>query len=307
MKNKKISKIVILLIILCLVGASIAFGVDVYVKSSTKDNIIEVDDTIEKYESILILGAGLVGNRPSPMLKERLDKGIDLYKGGVSDKIIMSGDHVNTSHDEVNVMKEYAIENGVKSEDIFMDHAGVSTYDSIYRAKEIFGLSDIIVVTQKYHLYRALYIAKKLEIDAVGVDAKKKTYNGQLKRDIREILARNKDFVKCIFKPVSTYTGDIIAVSESGNVTNDKPYISISNDTEEFYITKEENIKRIEEIIKTSTFKKKTIKYSLLYKLELEDKQYDLVSHKNTIYIVDDKYEAKLNKNDTKFILGLLK
>lgn len=133
----------------------------------------------------------------------------------------MSGDHGSTDYDEVNIMKSFAVDRGVPDEDIFMDHAGFSTYETIYRASEIFEADNIIIVSQKYHLYRALYIAEKLGIKSVGVSADLDTYRGQIKRDLREILARDKDFFKCIFKPKPTYLGDKIPVSGDGNLTND--------------------------------------------------------------------------------------
>ena len=118
-------------------------------------------------------------------------------------------------------MRDYTLEKGINSKDIFMDHAGFSTYDSIYRAKEIFLAKKVIIVTQEYHLYRALYIANELGLDAVGVSAPK-IYYGQEMRDVREVLARNKDFVQCVFKPEPTYLGEVIPVFGNGNVTNDK-------------------------------------------------------------------------------------
>ena len=156
------------------------------------------------------------------MLQDRLLQGIDLYKSNVSSKIIMSGDHGREEYDEVNVMKKYAIDNGIPSEDIFMDHAGFSSYESIYRAKEIFGAKKVVIVTQRYHLYRALHIANSLGLEAYGVGADPRQYVGAIYREIREILARNKDFVKCLFKPEPTYLGESIPVSGSGDVTNDK-------------------------------------------------------------------------------------
>ena len=156
------------------------------------------------------------------MLEDRLKQGISLYKNGVSNKIIMSGDHSKKDYDEVNVMKKFAIDEEVQSEDIFMDHAGFSTYESIYRAKEIFKAKKIVIVTQKYHLYRALYIANKLGIEAYGVSSDPRKYVGQTSRELREILARDKDFIKCIFKPQPTYLGETIPVSGNGNQTNDK-------------------------------------------------------------------------------------
>ena len=124
-------------------------------------------------------------------------------------------------YDEVNIMKAYAIKSDVPSENIFMYHAGFSSYESIYRIKEIFGASKIIIVTQKYHLYRSLYIANKLGVTAYGVSADSREYVGNDYREFREFFARNKDFVKCIYKPKPTYLGEKISLSDSGDITND--------------------------------------------------------------------------------------
>ena len=218
---KKIIKYVIIVFIIITI---MVFGINLYVKLSTKKQIIEEDEykKLTDVDCIIILGAGIWDNKPSPMLEDRLLEGIKLYKNNVSDKIIMSGDHGREEYDEVNTMKNYAIENGVLSEDIFMDHAGFSTYESIYRVKEIFKAKKIVIVTQKYHLYRALYIANKLGIEAYGVGSDPRQYVGATYREIREIMARDKDFVKCIFKLKPTYLGDTIPVSGNGDITNDK-------------------------------------------------------------------------------------
>ena len=217
---KAIKYIAIFLIIVIV----IVFIINYYVKFSSKKQIISEEEAekLENVDCILILGAGIWGDKPSPMLEDRLTQGISLYKNGVSNKIIMSGDHSKKDYDEVNVMKKFAIDEEVQSEDIFMDHAGFSTYESIYRAKEIFKAKKIVIVTQKYHLYRALYIANKLGIEAYGVSSDPRKYVGQTSREIREILARDKDFIKCIFKPQPTYLGETIPVSGNGNQTNDK-------------------------------------------------------------------------------------
>ena len=140
---KKIIKyIVIILIILVIMIISI----NVYVKKTTQKQIIKKEDSskLKDIDCIIILGAGIWGDKPSPMLEDRLLEGISLYKDKVAPKIIMSGDHSKKDYDEVNLMKNYAIEKGVPSEDIFMDHAGFSSYESIYRAKEIFGVKKMI-------------------------------------------------------------------------------------------------------------------------------------------------------------------
>ena len=206
-----------------IIMVTIIIGINLYVKISTNKQIVkEANYTkLSNIDCVIVLGAGIWNNEPSPMLEDRLLEGINLYKNHVSNKIIMSGDHGIAEYDEVNIMKNYAIERGVKSEDIFMDHAGFSTYESIYRAKEIFKAKRIVIVTQKYHLYRALYIAKQLDLEAYGVGADPRQYVGATYREIREILARDKDFIKCIFKPEPTYLGETIPVSGNGDVTND--------------------------------------------------------------------------------------
>ncbi len=184
--------------------------------------ILPADAAGEGYDCILVLGCGVHGDTPSHMLEDRLLQGIELYHSGASDKMLMSGDHGREHYDEVNVMKDFAIDRDVKSSDIFMDHAGFSTYESMYRAKEIFQAEKILIVTQKYHLYRAVYNARALGLDAYGVTSDPRTYVGQTYRDIREILARNKDFIYTIIKPEPTYLGEPIPVNGNGNLTNDK-------------------------------------------------------------------------------------
>ena len=218
---KVLKKVLIFFSILIIISIIIVLLINEFVKLSTKNQILD-EINIKDIDCILILGAGVKNNTPSKMLEDRLVTGIELYKNGISPKIIMSGDHSKTDYDEVNVMKDYAINNGVLSSDIFMDHAGFSTYESIYRAKEIFKAKKIIIVTQEYHLYRALYIANSLGIEAYGIKTEKKKYVGDTYRELREILARNKDFVTSIFKPKPTYLGEIIPVNGNGDVTNDK-------------------------------------------------------------------------------------
>ena len=216
---KKIFALMICAVLLCGIGA---LGIDYYVVKSTEKYILTPGNAGEGYDCILVLGCGVYGDTPSHMLEDRLLQGIELYENGASEKMLMSGDHGKENYDEVNVMKDFAVERGVKPENIFMDHAGFSTYESMYRAKEIFTAEKILIVTQDYHLHRAIYDARAMGIEAYGVASNPRTYAGQLYRDIREILARNKDFIYCIIKPEPTYLGDEIPVQGNGNVTNDK-------------------------------------------------------------------------------------
>lgn len=224
MKIRKIIKrILIICICLGVVSLGILLGINAHVKHTVKDRIVESDSVPEgEADCILVLGCQVKeSGEPSHMLRDRLQRGVELYELGAADKLLMSGDHGTTDYNEVETMKQYAIDDGILSEDIFMDHAGFSTYESIYRAKEVFGVEKMIIVTQKYHLYRALYIAKQLGIEAYGVASDYNTYVGQSMRDLREVLARAKDYVTTIVKPEPTYLGDFIDIHGDGDITND--------------------------------------------------------------------------------------
>ncbi len=206
--------IIITVIIVCLF---INFGIIL----KERKKIINSKDA--SAECALVLGCGVrPDGTPSNMLSDRLLTGIKLYKDGKVKKLIMSGDHGRKNYDEVNVMKQFAVSSGVPSEDIFMDHAGFCTYDSVCRAKEIFMADSIIIVSQKYHLYRSLYIADMLGVPAHGVSADLNRYPGQAVRSAREVLARVKDFFTGIIKPNPKYLGEAIPVSGNGDITNDK-------------------------------------------------------------------------------------
>lgn len=152
---------------------------------------------------IVVLGASVKSGKPSLMLRDRLDKAIELYTG--ENKIVVTGDHQNDDYDEVTIMKNYLLEHDVLEDNIITDEYGISTYDSIYRLKNKLDIDKCIIVTQKYHLYRSIYISNKLGIEVIGVPAEDIKYRGQKLRDIREFLARVKDFFKVMFKPKSKY------------------------------------------------------------------------------------------------------
>lgn len=172
-------------------------------------------------DAVVVLGASVLADgTPSTILQDRLDDGIALYFAGAAPKLIMSGDNGTASYNEVKAMKTYAISKGVPSEDIFCDHAGFSTYESMYRAKYVFGCERIVVATQTYHLYRALWSAQCLGMKAVGVPSDYRTYQKQMQYDIREIPARTKDFFKALLRVPSTYVGEAVSLDQSGDVTN---------------------------------------------------------------------------------------
>lgn len=220
---KKAGKVMIFFFLL---GAATVFGINGYVKYSAEKHIVTTETlqkSKQKADAVIVLGAQVKKDgKLSLMLKERVDMGIQLYKDGITDRIIMSGDHGQDDYDEVNAMKTYAVEHGVPSECIFMDHAGFSTYDSMYRAKEIFQAEKVIVVTQEYHLYRGVYDANALGLDAEGVSCDTAVYTGDSYRRLREMLARIKDVGYTIFQPEPKYLGEVIPISGDGNITNDK-------------------------------------------------------------------------------------
>ncbi|NLU36310.1 MAG: DUF218 domain-containing protein [Clostridiales bacterium] len=214
--------LLILLTIAALLAIIALAAIHAYVKNAYRNRIITPDQAMElNPDCILILGARVWDTGPGPMLADRLLQGIELYKAGVSDRLLVSGDHGTKEYDEVNAMKNYAIEHGVPSEHIFMDHAGFSTYDSMYRARDVFQVKKVIIVTQEFHLYRSLYIANKLGLDAYGVASDLRPYARQEYVEIREVLARIKDFFKVAIQPEPTYLGDPIPIDGNGDATND--------------------------------------------------------------------------------------
>ena len=221
---KIIFRVCLVLLILGILGILAVLGINAWVTGSVSDRILTSEEAagLQDVDCILVLGCQVwADGDPSHMLEDRLRRGVELYDAGAAPKLLMSGDHGRVEYNEVVAMKQYGLNAGIASSDIFMDHAGFSTYESMYRAKEIFGVSKVIIVTQGYHLYRAVYIAQSMGLDAYGVASDYRTYAGQWRRDIREILARVKDFGTSIFQPYPTYLGEVIPISGNGDVTND--------------------------------------------------------------------------------------
>jgi len=222
--QKNVKRVIAVELCLALTAAFITLGINGYVKHVGGKNIITAEEAcaLEDVDCILVLGCLVYSNgRPSDALNDRLTVGVDLYKNKAAPKLLMSGDHGQHTYNEVKVMKEWAVDAGVPDTDIFMDHAGFSTYESIYRAKEVFLAKKIIIVTQEYHLYRALYIADRLGIEAYGVNSDLHRFVREADHNAREVLARVNDFLTTIFKPKPTYLGDTIPINGNGNVTND--------------------------------------------------------------------------------------
>ena len=209
---KRIASIAIILLLLSAACIAVINGVVVL---TANRSIVDGDrPEFDIADCIIVLGARVYADRGlSPMLQDRVDEGIRLYNEGHAPKLLMSGDNSMVNYNEVYAMKQYAVENGVPADAIFMDHAGFSTYDTMYRAKAVFAVETAIVVTQKYHLYRAVFVGNALGMVITGVSAAEIEYPGQGSRDLREIAARVKDFGMVMLQPEPKFLGDVILIT----------------------------------------------------------------------------------------------
>ncbi len=208
-----------------LVLLSLVFGLTNYYVELAGDKYIFSADQVPDAEAVLVLGAYVFPDgKVSNMLNDRLTVGYELYQQGKAPRILVSGDHGRTNYDEVNSMKSYLRGKGVPSQDVFMDHAGFSTYESMYRARDIFQVKKLIIVTQHYHLQRAVFIAREMGIEAYGVASDLHNYGPVMAEyQLREMAARNKDFwLAKIIQPQPTFLGDAIPVFGDGGATDDK-------------------------------------------------------------------------------------
>lgn len=177
----------VLLVLLILTVFNISLN---YTYSS---RILPNTESLEFMQAVIIPGASVLKNKkPSPVLLERLQKGIEIYKSGKSAKLLLSGDNAQRYYDEVNVMRDYCLQRGVKAEDIFLDHAGLRTFDTIYRTRYVYAAKNIVVVSQKLFLPRALFLADHLGINAFGIPTDTSNYEPSYTEMLREFIARYK-------------------------------------------------------------------------------------------------------------------
>ncbi|SHK57316.1 SanA/YdcF family protein [Desulforamulus aeronauticus] len=197
-------------------------GVNGYMKKTGQRHMIDLQDSYQA-EAAIVLGAYVTPNGYlCDMLRDRVETAVELYNMGKVKKLLMSGDHGQESYDEVNHMRRYAEQLGVPSEDIFMDHAGFSTYESMYRSRDVFQVASAIIVTQEFHLPRAIYIARTMGLEAKGYKADKHLYSGIQYNEAREIVARNKDFINVhLLKPQPKFLGPVISINGDGRQTRD--------------------------------------------------------------------------------------
>jgi SanA protein len=193
-----------------------------YIKTSAKPYIFYSADNIPSRYVGMVLGAH-VGNdgTPSLVLADRLNTALILYQKGKIKKFLVSGDHGRKNYDEVNNMKNYLKDHGVPERDIFLDHAGFDTYNSMVRAREIFQVKDMIVITQKFHLSRALYIARHKGIDAVGCDAGMTDETPLRALEFRESLAYLKAYWEVLINKSPKFLGPKIPITGDSQLSYD--------------------------------------------------------------------------------------
>lgn len=210
------------LILMALIGVVAIGAINAGVYLTGKSLIVDAEHAQEA-DAILVLGAAVYpGGRVSPMLADRLNTAYELYKEGKAPKILVSGDHGQELYDEVNTMRLYLEQKGVPSADIFMDHAGFDTYDSIYRARDVFTVRSVLIVTQAFHLPRALYIAQALKLQAQGVVAEGPVYADTQAYEVREMAARVKAFGEVLLRRKPAFLGPVIPITGDGRQTQDQ-------------------------------------------------------------------------------------
>lgn len=210
------------LILLGVAGALTAGLINAWVFVSGKALIVSAE-TARPAQAVLVLGALVFPDgRVSPMVSDRLETAYRLYRQGTVKKILVTGDHGQHDYDEVNTMRKYLEQKGVPSEDIFMDHAGFDTYDSMYRARDVFAVSSAVVVTQAFHLPRALYIGARLGLDAQGVVAEGPVYYDTPRYELREMAARVKAFGEVLIRRKPVFLGRVIPITGDGRETHDQ-------------------------------------------------------------------------------------
>lgn len=216
-ETEKMNKILKIFLSAIFLAITFILIVNFRVLSLSSDKIYDDIKQLPSAEAVLILGARVYGdNRMSSVFLDRVQTALEVYEEGKVGKIIVSGDHGTKYYDEVNVVKDYLLRKGVPGEDIFLDHAGFDTYDSVYRAREIFKVSSLVISTQKFHLSRAVYIAKGLDLEVSGISANRRVYIFSTDYNLRESLARVKAFFNLLFKSESKFLGEPIPISGDG-------------------------------------------------------------------------------------------
>lgn len=204
-------------------GALAIAGVNARVYYPGRAHTVSVEQA-KPAQAVIVLGALVFPDGGvSAMVEDRLETAYALYRDGKAEKILITGDHGQVDYDEVNTMRRYLERKGVPGEDIFMDHAGFDTYDSMYRARDVFQVDSAIVVTQGFHLPRAVYLAREMGLEAEGVVADRQRYNRPAYYEMREMAARIKAFAEVMVGRKPIFLGPIIPIKGDGRQTHDQP------------------------------------------------------------------------------------
>ncbi|WDF62982.1 SanA/YdcF family protein [Flavobacterium sp. KACC 22763] len=206
---------------LAIIGLTAIVSINYYVKSATKKNIYYSIKKFPKNDVGIIFGAGINGNQPSKYLKDRLDAGIMLWKAKRINKILLSGDNGRDEYDELTVMKNYCYNHGLDTTKIFIDYAGFDTYSTMYRAKHIFKIKKATLISQEYHLNRAIYIGQKLGIKSSGYSANKGEYLGYNYVRFREYGSIFKSFFDVLRNREPRFLGGEININGESNYSKD--------------------------------------------------------------------------------------
>jgi SanA protein len=211
------------LIVMILVTVVGTLVIDFFVARIGKKFLRDATEISRDYDCIIVPGASVIANSiPSAILQDRLDTAYALYRTSGIERILVSGDHGTIFYDEVNVMRNYLVNKGVPPEAVFMDHAGFDTYQTLYRARDIFGVRRAVIVTQDFHLLRALYIGNRLGIDLSGVDSAIRSYGHDTRNRLREFPARVKAFLECeILRPEPYFLGEKIPIDGANTTIDD--------------------------------------------------------------------------------------
>lgn len=209
-------------LLLFVVGVAVGVVVTIppYIDYETSDYILRSIEEAPSSTVAVVLGASVIKGEPSPALQERAEAALDLYVTGKVQKVLVSGDDSVPGFDEVTPVRKYLVEAGVAPEDIFLDHAGFDTYSSMYRAKEVFGVTDAIIVTQSFHMPRSVFIARTLGIEAYGIVAEER--GDPIYNYTREWLASVKAAGDLLFKRVPLQVGESHPLTGNGQDTWEK-------------------------------------------------------------------------------------
>ncbi len=220
-------KYTIFVICLTLLTSIFIFGVNYYVLSFSRNNYFYDVEWLDTKYLWLVFWASVINNKyPSDILKDRLKVSYEAYFTWKIKKIIVSWDNSKVNYNEPEVMKNYLISLWVKEQDIYLDYAGFDTYDSLYRAREIFDATEIVLFTQDFHLKRAMYIWNKLGLKVYWVETNLQKYIKQNYNNRRELFARLKAFFEIeIFKNKPKYLGEKIHIITDEQIENTKKQI----------------------------------------------------------------------------------